>query len=101
MILEYTSIDADWDPPYIVYSIITALECKEIIRISTPHFRRSTEYTSEVGKNVTKNRTSESTTLKRDNPISQKIIKKVCEITGSPLENCEDIQVVRYKPGMY
>jgi len=101
MILGYSPNNAEWDPPCVISSIITDAECQEIINISKPYFKRSTEYTAEVGKDVTKNRTSESTMLDRNNPISQKIMKKACELTQTPLENCEDIQVVRYKPGMY
>jgi len=102
MILDYAPIDAEWDPPRIVSSILTVSECQDTIRQSEPHFTRSTEYTPDGPcKDVTMNRTSESTTLERNNPVAQKIITKAAELAGVPAENCEDIQVVRYKPGMY
>lgn len=102
MILDYAPIDAEWDPPRIVSSILTASECQDTIRQSDPHFTRSKEYTPDgPHKDVTSNRTSESTMLERSSPVAQKIIAKAAELAGVPVENCEDIQVVRYKPGMY
>jgi prolyl 4-hydroxylase len=101
MILDYAPIDAEWDPPRIVSSILTVNECQDTIRQSDPYFTKSTEYTADIRKDVTKNRTSESTMLERSNPVAQKIITKAAELAGVPVENCEDVQVVRYKPGMY
>jgi len=90
--------EADWDPPVIVDSVLTPDECKHIIDIATPRFTRSGVVGSSVADS---SRTSETAWIKKDDPIAQKVFKKVIELTGKSLENCENLQVVRYQPGTY
>lgn len=89
---------AAWDPPTEVGQILTPEECKAIIDYAEPKFSRSTLVAADA---VDDTRTSETAWLSRDHDLSRKILAKARELTGMPFENCEDIQVVRYKPGTY
>jgi prolyl 4-hydroxylase len=89
---------AAWDPPVEVGQILTPEECKAIIDFAEPKFTRSTLVAADA---VDDTRTSETAWLSRDHDLSRKILAKARELTGMPFENCEDIQVVRYKPGTY
>ena len=89
---------ATWDPPVEIGQIITPEECKAIIDFAEPKFTRSTLVAADA---VDDTRTSETAWLSRDHELSRKILAKARELTGMPFENCEDIQVVRYKPGTY
>ena len=93
-----TPKDAIWDPPVEIGPLLSPDECKSIIDFAEPRFERSTLVAKEKIDNT---RTGETAWRPRDDPLAQKIIKKVIELTGKPFENCEDIQVVRYKPGQY
>jgi prolyl 4-hydroxylase len=94
----FTDKTATWDPPVEVGQIITPDECKAIIDFAEPKFARSTLVAAD---SVDDTRTSETAWLPRDHDLSRKILAKARELTGMPFENCEDIQVVRYKPGTY
>jgi prolyl 4-hydroxylase len=94
----YCDTTEPWDEPVEVDDLITPDECLEIIKLAEPKFARS----SVIGKNVPDDdRTSETAWIPRSSPIAQKIFEKACELTGKPMENCEDLQVVRYRPGMF
>ena len=94
----FTDRTATWDPPTEIGQIITPEECKAIIDFAEPKFERSTLVAADA---VDDTRTSETAWLSRDHELSRKILAKARELTGMPFENCEDIQVVRYKPGTY
>jgi len=94
----FTDKTAVWDPPVEVGRILTPEECKAIIDFAEPKFARSTLVAADA---VDDTRTSETAWLSRDHDLSRKILDKARELTGMPFENCEDIQVVRYKPGTY
>jgi prolyl 4-hydroxylase len=94
----FTDKTAAWDPPVEVGQILTPEECKAIIDFAEPKFSRSTLVAADA---VDDTRTSETAWLSRDHDLSRKILAKARELTGMPFENCEDIQVVRYKPGTY
>lgn len=94
----YCDRNDPWDEPLVVHNIITQDECKEIIKTAEPKFERS----GVVGKTgPDDDRTSETAWIPKDHPIAAKIFRSICEITGLPIENCEDLQVVRYTPGTF
>ena len=94
----FADTESEWDPPVIVDSVLTPDECKYIIDTATPLFTRS----GVVGSSVPDaTRTSETAWIKKDDPIAQKVFQKVLELTGKSIENCENLQVVRYQPGTY
>lgn len=87
-----------WPSPRVIHNVVTRDECAEIIRISDEKFKPS----ALVGVEGTdESRTSETAWIPKTHPIAQKIIARACELTGKNPENCEDLQVVRYKPGTY
>lgn len=94
----YTEHHDPWDDPRIVDSVITPAECDEIINTANSNFGRS----ELVGVNgPDDSRTSETAWISKKHPVARKILRRACELTGKSYENCEDIQVVRYKPGTY
>jgi len=46
-------------------------------------------------------RTSETAWIKKDDPVARKIFEKASQLSGKPMNCCEDLQVVRYKPGTF
>jgi prolyl 4-hydroxylase len=87
-----------WEDPVTVRDLISQEECQEIIKIAEPLFARS----GVVGKVAPDDdRTSETAWIPRTHPIARKIFERACELSGSSIENCEDLQVVRYMPGTF
>lgn len=94
----YSEPEDDWEPPSVHYGIIDTDTCKQIIKKVESDFARS----NVIGDvTVDNSRTSESAWITRDDPLVSRIVKKAQELTDKPIENFEDIQVVRYKPGTY
>lgn len=94
----FTSSEASWEAPYIVDNVLTPDECKYLIEKAAPMFTRS----SVVGvEGPDTSRTSETAWIPRDDPVARKVLNKVIEIVGANIENCEDLQVVKYEPGAY
>lgn len=94
----YTSSESVWDPPKVVDSVLTPAQCKYIINKADKLFTRSTV----VGTNgYDSSRTSETAWIPKTDPIARKVFEKVSELTGKSLDCCEDLQVVRYKPGTF
>ena len=88
-----------WEEPRVVKSVITRSECDEIIREVNSKFARSELVGVPGGTDNT--RTSETAWVSKKHPVARKILRRACELTGKSFENCEDLQVVRYKPGTY
>jgi len=94
----YCNINDPWKFPSNVEDIITKDECQEIINIAEPRFKRS----GVVGKVIPDDdRTSETAWIPKTHPLATKIFNKAFEFTGKTIENCEDLQVVRYRPGTF
>lgn len=94
----YCDISEPWKDPVPVPWILTPEECKYIIDKAQEDFQ--TSYI--IGDNKPNgHRTSETAWISINDPIAQKVLLKACELTGKTLEYCEDLQVVRYKPGTY
>jgi prolyl 4-hydroxylase len=94
----FADVTDTWNPPVIIDSILTPDECKYIIDKATPLFTRSS-VVGAVSQDST--RTSETAWIDKMDPVAQKVFDKVVELSGKTLENCEDLQVVRYQPGTY
>lgn len=94
----FSDTESTWEPPYIIDNVLTPEECKYIIEKAEPMFTRS----SVVGvEGIDESRTSETAWIPRDDPIALKVLIKAMEATGKKLENCEELQVVKYAPGAY
>jgi len=92
----YTEEEDQWEEPVVVENLLSIEECNKIIESSKDKFSQS----QVIGPN-TGDRTSETAWIHKDDPIAKKILLKACEMTGKPIENCEDLQIVRYKPGTF
>ena len=82
-------------------SYLTPLECDAIMRLATPNLEPSLVYNDGKKDAVDKsNRQSDQAWLKNEtHPVVMKISQLVAETSGYPMENQEDLQVVRYEPG--
>lgn len=94
----FTGDEDPWEHPRIVSDVITRDDCKYIIDKATPLFKQS----SVVGVAGTDaSRTSQTAWIPKHDPVAQKILAKALEFTDKNIENCEDLQVVRYEPGTF
>jgi len=94
----FTDDDAPWEHPQIVKDVLTPEECKYIIDKATPMFKRSA-VVGAVGPDAS--RTSQTAWIPKADPVAQKVFTKALEFIGKTLEECEDLQVVKYEPGTY
>lgn len=94
----YTSASAEWEPPRVIDGVLSRDECQYIMKKADGIFTPSTV----VGKDgADGSRTSETAWISKNDPVAQKIFAKATELTGKHMECCEDLQVVRYKPGTF
>lgn len=80
--------------PIQINNLLSSEECTQVIADAT--FSPSATI---GGKNEL--RTSETAWLPKDHPVARKVLLKVCQLTGKSIDNCEDLQIVRYSPGTY
>jgi prolyl 4-hydroxylase len=87
-----------WEPPVVVDSVLTNDDCRYLIEKANSLFTPS----SVVGvEGRDPSRTSETAWISKDDPVAKKVFAKACELTGKEMNCCEDLQVVRYRPGTY
>ena len=94
----FTHDDAPWEHPQIVSNVLTPEECQYIIDKATPLFSRSTVVGTSVPDS---SRTSQTAWISKSDPVAQKVFAKALEFSGKTLDECEDLQVVKYEPGTY
>jgi prolyl 4-hydroxylase len=80
---------------------LSPMECDAIMRLASPKLEPSLVYNDGKKDAVDKtNRQSDQAWLKNEvHPLVLKISKLVAETSGYPMENQEDLQVVKYEPG--
>ena len=87
-----------YQEPKVIKNVLNKDECDHIMKIAHGKL-----HTSTVAKERTvdkKSRISETAWLKAsDDPVVDKLIRKCVSMTDRPLSNCEDLQVLKYKPG--
>lgn len=87
-----------WEPPVVVDSILTKDDCRYLIEKANSLFKPS----GVVGVDgQDPSRTSETAWISKDDPVAKKVFAKACDLTGKEMSCCEDLQVVRYKPGTF
>jgi prolyl 4-hydroxylase len=90
-------------PDYSIQEIdnfLTNEECDTLIQIASNRLEPSRVYTDKADLNDTENRKSDQAWLLNDmNPLIQKISEKIAQLSGYPIVNQEDLQVVHYEPG--
>jgi|Laugresbdmm110dd_1035094.scaffolds.fasta_scaffold22092_2 prolyl 4-hydroxylase len=94
----FTEVTNPWEPPAVVDSVLSRDDCKYLMEKANSLFAPS----NVVGiKGPDSSRTSETAWIPKDDPVARKVFEKACELTGKSMNCCEDLQVVRYKPGTY
>ena len=91
-----------WTPrAFIYHNFLTPDECDHLIALATPTMERSTVVDAGTGQPISDNiRTSFGTFLHRgEDEIVQSIETRIAAFTHLPVENGEDIQVLRYDKG--
>ena len=87
-----------YEKPRVLKNVLSEDECEHIKKIAEPELKPST-----IGGNFTINnseRKSETAWIRAsEDPIVDKLIRKCVSMTDRPFANCEDLQVLRYKPG--
>jgi prolyl 4-hydroxylase len=94
----FASDASPWDPPEVVDSVLTKSDCSYLIQKADSLFSPSTVVGGRVND---PSRTSETAWIPKTDPIARKVFAKACEMTGKSMDCCEDLQVVRYKPGTF
>lgn len=85
--------------PTVIKNFITEEERAHIIKEAENKLRVSTVgKTRDVDENVRK---SETAWLRREDPVVKNIMERCLRYTDRPFNNCEELQVLRYKPGGY
>jgi prolyl 4-hydroxylase len=81
--------------------LLSTEECETLIRMSHGKLSRSSVVDRESGNyEVHPDRTSEGTHFRRqENELVAVIERRIAELTSSPLEHGEPIQVLHYRPG--
>ena len=87
----FASPDANYILPLVYKNFITKSEADYIINVAKKSFKES----EIIGGFDNTIRKSKTTWLYKDDPIIYNIIKKVCDISGYPIENAEPLQVVQ------
>lgn len=92
----YADKTAEWEEPIIVPDVITREECTYLIDKAEPLFERSKVLAEKEYDAV---RTSDTAYIHIDDTVAYKVIEKAASLAGVPVENCEELQVVRYFSG--
>jgi len=80
---------------------ITPEECQELINMAAPQLVPSTVIDYDTGASKDhKGRTSQQTFLKRQSTLLiKKLENKIAQFTNTPVQNGEDLQILKYEPG--
>lgn len=83
--------------PVQIPNVLTKEECEHIKRVATPRLHPSTVGGRHVvNANI---RQSETAWLGREDPVVRKLMDRCLEYVDRPVQNCEKLQVLRYRPG--
>ena len=87
-----------YEKPRVLKNVLSEDECKHIQDIASKKLQTSTVSMSrDIDEKIRK---SETAWLKAsEDPVVDKLIRKCVSMTDRPLHNCEDLQVLKYKPG--
>ena len=97
-VLEYCDEKEEYIKPMIYQNVITDEEAKYILEKSQSLFKES----KIVGGDHKDIRKSNTAWLSKEDEKIKNIIQRICSLTNLPIENAEDLQVVKYEPnGFY
>lgn len=95
--LGYTQMEDPYQNPYFIRNLLSKDECDKIIKYSSNLLVES-HVVSGKDKSV---RNSQQTWIKKDDVMIKDVIDRIIKIVGMPIDNAEDLQIVRYEPGQY
>ena len=95
--IGFSSAEESYERPIILRGLLSPELCQRIMERSIDHLQLS----ATVGGRNSTIRNSLQYWLDRDDPEIQQIYNLISEMYQIPIENGEDLQVVRYKPGQY
>jgi len=81
--------------------VLSPEECDELIALSRPKLARSTTIDRSTGREeVIRDRSSEGTFFMRgENPLVKRIEQRLADLTQTPVENAEGLQILHYGVG--
>ena len=83
--------------PRVLENFLTDDECEHLMREAKKRLETSTVTTSKkVDETVRK---SDTAWLGKEDPVVLDIMERCLKYTDRPIDNCEKLQVLRYKPG--
>ncbi|XWV24628.1 mg709 protein [Tupanvirus deep ocean] len=95
--LAYANTNEPYDKPFVLQHFITPDQCKKIIEYANDKL-----FDSEVIGGKHKNiRNSQQCWIPKNSPLVKSMFDKVSKMFSIPVDNAEDLQVVRYLPGQY
>jgi prolyl 4-hydroxylase len=82
-------------------SVLSLAECEQLVVMARPRLRRSTVMEAPTGADIAvDHRNSDGMFFRlRENPFIARLDERLAAIMGSPAENGEGLQVLRYRPG--
>jgi urate oxidase len=87
-----------YNRPKVIKNIISDDECEHIKKIASKKLHTSTVSKSmDVDENIRKSKTA--WIKPSEDLVVNKLVRKCISMTDRPLSNCEDLQVLKYKPG--
>jgi prolyl 4-hydroxylase len=95
---NYALMNDAYDEPYIINNIITEQEAKYIIDSANTKFSDSYILGNVLNTSIRKSKTA---WLYKNDPIILSIMIRIANIVKIPLENAEELQVVKYEPNGY
>ena len=95
--IGYSNENKPYDKPYVWKNFISPSMCEAIITASKNNLMES-EVVGGKNKAV---RNSQQYWIPKTDPLVKPLFDKVSQTFGIPIENAEDLQVVRYLPGQF
>jgi len=86
-----------YEKPRVLKNVLTKDECEHIVKIAESKLKPSTVGNFKLDTSERKSETA--WLLPSKDPVVDKLVRKCQSMTDRPLENFEDLQVLRYKPG--
>lgn len=95
--LGYADKNDPYDKPFILEKVLTQQQCQNIIT-----YAQDKLFDSEVIGGKHKNiRNSKQCWIPKNNPLVKQLFEQISNMFNIPIENAEDLQVVRYLPNQY
>ena len=80
-------------------NFLSPYECDTLIQLARPKLKPSEVFGSEANQVDPRHRISEQCWLTRENALVRRLCEKIAMMTQKPMENQEDLQVVKYARG--